>query len=185
MPKLIRDRNYPEEVMEDIPEDWAILPAFPEYAVSNHGEIQNIHWRRMLKPQTTRSGHARIGLMDESGRQRQLSIGRLVADAFLPPHDNPHFSTPIHRDGDRMNCHVSNLMWRPRWFAIKYHQQFEYVEFHSAEPLLHLIQTDEEFHSFWKPSIKYGLVYVDIIKSAVEAEIGTHVFPTGHRFRFL
>ena len=36
------------------------------------------------------------------------------------------FDTPINLDGDRHNNRVENLTWRPRWFAIKYNQQFRH-----------------------------------------------------------
>ena len=59
------------------------------------------------------------------GEQRHRSVPLLVAKAFIPQPPGP-FDTPINLDGDRHNNHIHNLAWRPRWFAIKYNQQFRY-----------------------------------------------------------
>jgi len=56
--------------------------------------------------------------------QCSRSLPKIVAETFLPRH-NDIFDTPIQIDGDRSNCRVDNLMWRPRWYAVLYNRQFE------------------------------------------------------------
>lgn len=120
-----------------------------------------------------------VSLMDEiSHRQVTRSVALLVAEAFVPrPRDT--FNSPIHLDGDRGNCRLVNLTWRPRWFAVKFHQQFRDIRFHHRDIELGIRGTRERFRGWAEPCMKYGLLYTAIINSYRHNDT---VFPTGQRF---
>ena len=105
-------------------EHWETIEHFPEYSVSDHGRIRTDKTGRILALNENQFGLLQVGLMRD-GEQKHRSVPLLVAKAFIPQSPGP-FDTPINLDGDRHNNHVSNLAWRPRWFAIKYNQQFRY-----------------------------------------------------------
>jgi len=167
-------------------EEWIELEEFPDYAVSNLGNILCLRNDLVRRPSQNQQGIAKITLVLD-GRTHTRAVAVLVAKTFLKRdasylRDPNIFNTPINTDGDRMNCCVDNLMWRPRWFAIKYHQQFQYIEFHQAHPYIEEIETGERFNNIKDPSINYGLYYRDIIKSFMNH---VYVFPTGQEFRLV
>lgn len=162
-------------------EKWEEIREFPQFAVSNYGEILNLKTKRYRRVMSNAQGVAMITVA-ASGRIWTRGLALLVAGAFLPNPEELIFRTPINLDGDRMNCRVDNLLWRPRWFSVKYHRQFFQSEFHHANPRLELLDTGEEFIGVKEPAIKYGLHYVDIFNSAWNE---TPVFPTRQTFRLL
>lgn len=158
---------------------WRTLEEFPKYQISDRGEIVNDTSDRPVTLTRNQQGILRVGLVIDGRGQHSRSVARLVANTFLPGRTDI-FDTPIHLDGDRTNCELVNLMWRPRWFAIKYHQQFSIPVFHTAHPILYLIEEDEVFYDIKTPCIKYGLIWADVLKSRDEE---TFVWPTGQNFR--
>lgn len=145
-------------------EQWAELSEFDGFAVSNIGRVRNLKRDVILKPSRNGQGIAIVGLHKE-GKHTTRSVPLLVAENFVHNERPEVFNAPIQLDGNRMNCHFTNLMWRPRWFAVKYHQQFwnEHFRF-STIPLL-LKNTGEIFCGWMDPCVKYGLRYLDIIIS--------------------
>lgn len=115
-------------------------------------------------------------------KQFRRAVGLLVALSFLDSPPSERFDTPINLDGDRMNNHVDNLAWRPRWFALKYHAQFKKEVSFGFDAPLHLIQTGEHFESVRDCAMKYGLLEKEIIMAA---HTKTPVFPTWQEFELV
>lgn len=161
-------------------EDWIELNDFPQYAVSNHGYVVNLKTGVIRKATSNYQGIAKVTISNE-GRLYTKAIGVLVATAFLKP-ARDIFNTVISLDGNRMNCHVENLMWRPRWFAIRYHRQFFEATFCLSTMATELMDTGEIFNNLKEPAMKYGLLARDIAHSSVNEG---RVFPTGQQFRRL
>jgi hypothetical protein len=157
---------------------WEEVAEFPSYQVSNYGEFANIRTDREVQPSMNQLGHAKITL-NHRGRQYTRSVALLVARAFVDS-PQPHFDTPIHLDGDLMNCCAWNLMWRPRWFAIRYHKQFRLDTFHTDMGRRMDVESGIVYDSLKETCMANGLYYYDVIKSEVE---GTFVFPTMQEFR--
>lgn len=165
-------------------ETWKALIEYPGYAVSNYGHIMNTHTDLVKNPSTNQQG---ILMVNFSINQKQLvrSVALIVANHFLEPPKEEHFDTPIHLDGDRTNCHVYNLAWRPRWFAVKYHQQFNEYERenrHGFKTPVEITKTGEIFPNSWQAAVKYGLLDFEIFMATLNR---TYVFPTGQVFRVL
>lgn len=158
-------------------EEWREISAFPGYSVSDTGFIQQDRLGHRLTRLINQRGVTYVGL-SRDGKQHNRSVALLVAEAFLIPHQYSAFDTPINLDGDRANNHASNLMWRPRWFAVKYHQQFHNDRrgFHRA---VEEIETGEQFKSSWYAAIKFGLLDREIMLATLNGE---SVWPTGQRF---
>jgi hypothetical protein len=105
-------------------QDWKDILGFPGYAINPYGDIANTQrGGRALRYDINQQGVVHVSLYFR-GRQYRRAVARMVAEAFLPPPRFSHYDTPIHLDGDRTHLHVSNLDWRPRWYAIEYHRQF-------------------------------------------------------------
>jgi hypothetical protein len=166
-------------------EQWIVLEEFPRYAVSDLGQVINTHTDILKIPTPNKQGIMMVNL--SSMRQQHIrSVAVLIANAFLGDIPRPpHFDTPIHLDGDKRNCRADNLAWRPRWFARRYHQQFDPSEratrFGFRRPV-RIVETREEFPTSWEAAIKYGLLDFEILL-AVQNQ--TFVFPINQRFEVI
>lgn len=159
-------------------ERWVPIDNFDEYSVSNHGRICSNKTGRFLSTYENQSGLVQVGLM-YNGEQKHRSVPLLVAKAFIPQPSGP-FDTPINLDGNRHNNHVDNLIWRPRWFAIKYNQQFKYPYTDSIEAPLQDLKTGETTENSRECAKRYGLLERDLVLSLLN---NTYVWPTYQQFR--
>lgn len=159
---------------------WHELEEFPDYAVSEHGDIANIKTGMPRKLSTNQFGVVKITVYNEQKQLVTRSVARLVAEAFVPRPDLDAFDTPIHLDGDQLNCRAENLVWRPRWFAIKYHKQFRNEHFHAARGTFIDLDTEEVYDSIKDICVRNGVFWQDVIKCVTEE---TFVFPTYQKFR--
>jgi hypothetical protein len=162
--------------------EWKTIPEFPDYSVSRGGQIRNDHTDRILALTLTRSqgGLVQVGLVRD-GMQYKRGVALLVARAFLDPPTPPTFDTPINLDGDRCNNHVSNLMWRPRWFAVKYHKQFHNEKRGFDQPIRD-IHTGIVYRTSWDAAITHGLIDREILVATMNR---TYVWPTYQEFRLV
>jgi hypothetical protein len=157
---------------------WREIEGFPEYAISDEGEIANIRTDMPRRTSVNQNGIVKITLY----RGRELhtrSVAVLVAEAFVDGQSDL-FNTPIHLDGDRNNCRADNLMWRPRWFAVQYHRQFDSEEFHRMDVHIWEVNTGDEYYSVKEACMKLGLYYNHVYRSYVNE---MPVPLTGHEFR--
>lgn len=158
--------------------EWKVIPDFPDYSVSNRGQIRNDDTGRVLALTRNQNGLVQVGLMN-GHHQHKRGVALLVAKAFLPPPVPETFDTPINLDGDRLNNATENLMWRPRWFAVRYHQQFHNDKRGFRGPIQE-IRTGELFPNSWQAAITYGLLDIEILVATLNR---TYVWPTYQRFR--
>jgi hypothetical protein len=168
-----------------VQEIWRELQEYPNFAVSNFGAVMNIQFDLVKHPSVNQQGILMVN-MGIKNQQHVRSVATLVASTFLSDIPRPaHFDTPIHLDGNKTNCHVENLAWRPRWFARKYHQQFnpwERANRYGFRCPVRLVETEEEFPTSWEAAIKYGLLDFEILL-AVQNQ--TVVFPINQRFEVI
>lgn len=149
-------------------ERWYELDEFPDYAVSDLGSVHNIKTGMPRKTSINQQGIVKITLYQ--GRELiTRSVAVMVAEAFVEG-KSEFFNTPIHLDGDRENCTADNLMWRPRWFAVQYHRQFESDVFHNMDVHIRDVATGMEFYSVKDACMHFGLYYNDVYRSYVHNE---------------
>lgn len=156
---------------------WKEIDHFPGYQVSTFGRVRSDKTERILSLNLNQYGLLQVGLM-RNGIQFHRSVPLLVAKAFIFQPSGP-FDTPINLDGDRHNNHVDNLVWRPRWFAIKYNRQFRYpYENPILSPVVDLKTGKVSANSF-KAAKTYGLLEQDLVLSILNR---TYVWPTYQEF---
>jgi hypothetical protein len=158
-------------------EQWVGVPDFPQYMVSDLGRVQNLDFERQMTIHVNAEGVAYVRLVQQ-GKATSRSVALLVARAFLPVPKFESFDTPINLNGDRLNNEISNLMWRPRWFAIKYHRQLRELPA-APRAIIHLLETKETFVGPRAAATKYGLLEREIIVDLTNQE---GVWPTGQVF---
>lgn len=89
-------------------EEWRDISAFDDYQVSSHGRVRNKRSGRVKRVCIRGNGYP-YAHFTVQGKQYLKSVHRLVAEAFIP---NPEGKPCVnHIDGDKTNCHVSNLEW--------------------------------------------------------------------------
>ena len=161
-------------------EQWEQIEHFPGYSVSDRGRIRTDKSGRILSLSENQFGLLQVGLMRD-GVQRHRSVPLLVAKAFVPEPGGA-FDTPINLDGDRYNNQVDNLVWRPRWFAIKYNQQFKYPYENSISTPIVDLKTGAVSENSLECAKNYGLLEKDLVLSILNR---TYVWPTYQEFGVL
>lgn len=164
--------------MEVIEEVWVNIPDFDRYSVSNMGRVMNVRTEKLVKPQLTPQGITYVPLYTPNGNVAR-SIKVLVAKAFVDG-ETKIFDTPINKDGNKSNNQADNLVWRPRWFAIKYSRQFLSIFDKELDGPVYENETDERFETIREVAITFGLLFRDVYRSSYSK---TPVFPTGQVFR--
>lgn len=163
-------------------EVWRQIYEFPRYSISSEGRVRNDDTGRIMRLSENQYGIVYVGFMTRGDKQYKRSVAVLVAEAFLPDYDRPEpFDTPIHLDGDKANCRADNLIWRPFWFAVKYHRQFRTGYVHIRTPIEDE-RTGEQFRDSLEAAATFGLLDRDI---RLAIEDGTTVWPTYQRFRIV
>ena len=87
-------------------EEFRIIKWFPNFSVSNFGNVRNNSTGKNLKPTITKNGYYMVILCDEY-KTNKFYIHRLVGQTFL---NNPEKKKCIdHIDNNRLKNHISNL----------------------------------------------------------------------------
>lgn len=162
-------------------EQWRPVREFPHYLVSSLGQVQNSRTGQVLRRTLNQQGILRVNLVMD-GNVFTRSVNVMVAQAFLPKPPRADFITAIHLDGNKSNCRVDNLAWRPRAFAVKYHSQFRSRDFQTARIPVIDIKSNVVYQTAQEAAILHGLLFTDIIASAHNR---TYVWPTYQEFRIM
>lgn len=160
--------------------DWVPVEGFPGYSVNPLGQVRKDSSGRLLHTRINQYGVPYVGLTRD-WKQHIRSLPRLVASAFIPA-PNPIFDTPINLDGDRTNCQVDNLAWRPRWYAVYYVNQFKDPY---ANPIMNEIRevdTGEVFSNSLEAGCRFGILEREVVLSILNR---TLAFPTFQQFELV
>lgn len=159
-------------------ERWVELRDYPGYSASSYGNIRNDRRYHVLTPVVLPDRRPFVK-MTVGGIQISRNISKLVCDTFVIP-ERPDWTTPIHFDGNLHNCHVENLDWRPRWFALKHTEQF-HKDLPEFQDPVREVRTGSIFDTPWDPVFRFGLLYMDLLLSILNK---TYVFPTMQTFEW-
>lgn len=160
--------------------EWRSIESFPGYSVSDEGQVRNEDSGKIMSLLVNQYGVANVSLT-RNRVQHKRSVSLLVCQAFHPKRPGEAFNTPINLNGDRLDNHACNLVWRPRWFAVKYFRQFKTEPVGIKRPIEE-VDTEERFPTSWDAALKYGLLDLEILLAIVNH---THVWPTYQHFRVL
>jgi hypothetical protein len=142
---------------------WVPVMGFEGYSVNPLGQVRNDFTSRLLNTRLNQAGVPYVGMVRD-GHQQTRSLARLVALTFISrPHED--YDTPINLDGDRTNCRVDNLTWRPRVYAEKYNRQFREPYEHPINMPIIEVDTGEEFPNSLAAACCYGILERDVVLS--------------------
>jgi hypothetical protein len=160
-------------------EQWLPLLGYPGYEVSDQGRVRSLRSDCILSVSRQRKGRPSVALTIDHPTQVRRGLALLVISTFLPS-PRVDFTTPIHLDGDLMNCRLNNLVWRPRWFAMQHTKQF--TENHPETSAIRNIDTGQVYKDVWEVVFTFGVLHNDVVKSVINK---TYVFPIMHCFEWV
>lgn len=166
---------------------WETVYEFPNYRISNYGNVVNMKTKRLIKPSLTKQGDLKLSLVNDFGRKTR-SLKVLVATQYVDGKTDD-FNTPIHLDMNPLNCRADNLMWRPRWFAWVYsNQDKEHIldrdQRYSKGPIIDT-KSGEIYDNIYHVAKVNGLIWWHIYVSLHSDGISKSVTPTWQRFEYL
>lgn len=145
-------------------EIWKTCQGFSKYVVSPDGLIKNRDRDTLLSTRRNRQGVVMVNLMGDDNTKSTRSVALIVAQTYLASPKSESYNSIIYLDGDRSNCSATNLMWRPRWYAVRYHKMFDEVPYDIS---VIIEDTGEVFGTLRDACLKYGLdekyAYLDIL----------------------
>ena len=112
--------------MNNLNEIWRDIPDYPNYQISNLGNVRNIKFGRIIKPGINKCGYLHVSLYNNYG-QKTFDIHRLVANAFIPNSNN--YPQVNHKDEDKQNNCVNNLEWCSAQYNTEYSKAKQVLQF--------------------------------------------------------
>ena len=98
-------------------EEFKEIQDFPNYQISNYGNVFSKNRNKILSPCDDSHGYLMVHLW-KNNRQYVKKIHRLVAETFL---ENPNnFQDVNHKDENKKNNNISNLEWISRKDNLNY-----------------------------------------------------------------
>lgn len=170
------------DVMETLEMVWKDIRGAKGYSVSTFGDVRNASTNNIIKPQITKNGILYVPLF-VGGEKVARSVKVLVAKAFVPGRTKV-FDTAINLDGDKRNNRSDNLVWRPRWHAVKYSRQFlpQNPYPHGKKGPVQEVVEGDIFENIIEAGITNGVLFRDVFSSCRTA---APVFPTKQVFEFV
>jgi hypothetical protein len=90
-------------------ENWKTITSFPNYEVSDYGNVRVKETKYIMKPFTNEAGYSRISISNDICKRKKFYIQRLVANEFLPNPENKQ--TVNHINNNRQDNKAINLEW--------------------------------------------------------------------------
>ena len=89
---------------------WRTIEEYPNYEVSDCGEVKNTTTGKLLSPYKNKRGYLKVCLYKD-GKKKYLSVHRLVASAFVTNEDPRTLTQVNHIDENKENNCADNLEW--------------------------------------------------------------------------
>lgn len=89
-------------------EEWKTIKDYPDYAISNFGQIKSLKFNRILKNAKNSNGYFYVNLV-KNKIPKSHAVHKLVMKHFGP--EEPENSIIDHIDHNKINNNIENLQW--------------------------------------------------------------------------
>lgn len=103
--KYIQQNENHEEL--DKTKEWKIIKNYPDYKISNCGDIFSVKSSQILKPTLNEGGYYKIALTNDTNKRKSMSVHRLLYNTFEGIIDEDKVID--HIDRNKINNKLSNL----------------------------------------------------------------------------
>ena len=102
-------------------EEWRNLEfmGYPNYEVSNFGEVYSLNYGLMSDNRVSKYGYRRVRLYHD-GKQKEIPVHRLVALAFVDNPNKEEWNVVNHKDENKLNNRYDNLEWCTNEYNLTY-----------------------------------------------------------------
>lgn len=118
--------------MDNSSEIWKRIQSFPNYEVSNFGNVRNVITKNLIKMQISNSGYYLVHLRNK-GKRKACTVHRLVLNAFIG------FAPEMqcdHINGNKLDNRLCNLHWVSRKQNMANFNTKDKMKLHSAKNML-------------------------------------------------
>lgn len=107
--------------MARLKEEWRVVEGYPDYSVSNLGEVKKKRTTGKKKLTVNSAGY-RVTSLTKDGKKVVREVNRIVANEFIKKLEDGE--TVIHKDGNKRNNKVNNLEVSARSFITENDLEF-------------------------------------------------------------
>ena len=104
---------------------WKQIPDFPNYSISDTGEVKNNQRNQLLSIAYNQRGYAIVQLW-KNGKGYMKRVHRLVLEAFNPIQNSKDYEVN-HKDCNIKNNNLNNLEWCTSQENIHYRDKLEHT----------------------------------------------------------
>lgn len=140
-------------------EEWKVVAEFPHYLISDYGRVKHVDRTEARKVSVNDKGFPIVTLFGADSKTRYLrQINKLVAEAFLPRPLFDNETAVWHIDGDRLNCHASNLRWEMRNRVLEWNEMHRTLEPKFKTPRVRNNRTMAEYENAFECGMEEGML---------------------------
>lgn len=144
-------------------ENWKDIDECPTYEVSDKGNVRFKKTGKVLKPDWTNKGYAKVALWNGEKYLKRY-IHRLVAIAFIP---NPDGLAQVNHKNEDKSC---NELWNLEWCSQEYNNRYSFQGKHRpTRPILQYTLDGEfvkEFRAYTDAAASVGVDHSHIASCA-------------------
>lgn len=148
---------------------WKTIEDFPNYEVSNLGEVRNVKTGKILKPGYNQDGYAIVQLAND-GIVKMKRIHRLVLTAFNPIENYNNFEVN-HKDRNRRNNNLENLEWVTNQQNIQYRDKSDNPNRRTSKVKVEYLNGEIKIFNSMTDCAKFYNVHQTTIRDYIKSEL--------------